>query len=211
MPRLTSISAPIRGSRLRLLIVDDDEWRTTSAAVVKSLALEAGELPSLDRLSEQLDDAERSCVRERALRLLTYRDRTGRELAERLVADGYPEETVDSTVGELRRSGLVDDARFAESLARSLIARGYGRIRLRRELEAHGVDSGLTASVLAESLTEEDELGSARRIASALAARPAADPSKIAARLARKGFPSAVAIQATRLATGECLDAEDDR
>ena len=61
-------------------------------------------------------EAER--VREYALLLLSYRERTEKEMTERLGRKGFPPAAVAATVADCRRLGLIDDERFARHGAR---------------------------------------------------------------------------------------------
>jgi len=193
-----------RGSRRRELHVDNDVWRTTSADVVKALELRVGHIEPADELAGRLDATEPRLARDRALRLLTYRDRSTADLLKRLTEDGYPGPVAGQVLTDLTRVGLVDDARFANSTARVLATiRGFGRQRILRELDAHGIDPGLAMAAVAEMLPEADELDSALRLARALATRPKADVSRVAARLVRKGFATPLALRAARQAIGE--------
>jgi regulatory protein len=206
---ITGIVTPRRGSRLRILQADHDDWRSTSADVVKALSLREGLIEPADDLAERIDAAEPRLARERAYRLLAYRDRTAHELRERLTDDGYPPPVAATLVADLTRVGLVDDDRFARTNARTLATvRGFGRGRIVRELEARGVDPGLALAAVAEALPAEDEEASALRLAQALAARPSADVGRVATRLARKGFAPAIALRAARQAVGESADGD---
>jgi regulatory protein len=209
---ISGIVAPRRGSRRRVLHADDQEWRSTSADVVKAIGLREGHVEPLDDLSDRLDAVEPRLARERAYRLLAYRDRTARELRERLEEDGYPSPVGAALVADLVRVGLVDDDRFARTTARTLATiRGFGRVRIVRELEARGVDPSLAVAATTDALPLEDEEASALRLARALASRPSADVARVATRLARKGFAPAIALRAARqaLADGPDGDAPD--
>jgi len=209
---ITGIDAPHRGSRRRILHADHDEWRTTSADVVKALGLREGHVEPAEDLAARIDTLEPRLARERVLRLLSYRDRSAKDLRDRLDEDGYPAAVAASVVADLQRIGLADDSRFAHGTARVLAqVRGYGRQRILRELEAHGVDPGLALEAVAEALPADDEEASALRMARAFASRPNADVGRIAARLARKGFSPALALRAARSAAGErALDEGSD-
>jgi SOS response regulatory protein OraA/RecX len=201
-----------RGSRRRELHVDEQEWRATSADVVSALDLRVGHIEPLEDLTARIEAAEPRLARDRALRLLTYRDRSTADLMRRLSEDGYPAAVAGQVLADLTRVGLVDDARFASSTARVLATiRGFGRMRIMRELDVHGIDSELASAAVAEMLPEEEELDSALRLAKALAARPKADVSRVATRLVRKGFATPLALRAARqalaeLGTDEALD-----
>lgn len=209
MALITGIVAPRRGSRLRMVQADHDDWRTTSADVVKALGLREGHIEPADDLAARIEAVEPRLARERAYRLLAYRDRTAHELRERLAQDGYPPAVAAALVADLTRMGLVDDDRYARAAARNLATvRGFGSSRVLRELEARGVDPGLAAAATEQALPAEDEEASALRLARALAARPAADVGRVATRLARKGFAPAIALRAARQAVGESADGD---
>jgi len=76
-------------------------------------------------------------LRERALRLLARRDHSRAELARKLAAYGTSEE-IDSLANQLEQSGLLSDARFAESFVAARGAR-LGALKLRHELKNRGI------------------------------------------------------------------------
>jgi regulatory protein len=204
---LTDIASPRRGSRARLLHLDGEPWRTTSTEVVRELDLRAGLVTDPVDLERLIDASEPARARERALRLLAYRDRSAHELRTHLMQDGYPQTVADTVVTDLARVGLLDDVRFAAGMTRVLVeVRGYGRTRVARELEVRGVDPAIAAVALDEALPEEDEAASAMRLARAFASRSGADVGRIASRLVRKGFRPALALRVAR----EAFDAPGD-
>jgi SOS response regulatory protein OraA/RecX len=117
---------------------------------------------------------------EAGLRSLRHRDLTAEELERKLTARGFSEDECQEAVATLRRTGLLDERRFAENRARSLASRGAGDAFIGFELERAGVPSELVEDAL---VTLEPELERAR----ALVARRGATP-KTARYLAGKGF-----------------------
>jgi len=199
MALVTDIKVVRRGSKRRVIELDHSEWRETSSEVLASLGVSAGHITLEEELTEAIDAAELRCARERTLRLLAYRERSAAELRSRLLEDGYSEPTADSVVGDMLRTGLVDDERFAGMMARLLTQiRGMGRSRAMRELVSKGVDPELARAALEETLPAEAELEAAAKLAHALAARPTATVDRIAARLARKGYSPAIALRAAK-------------
>jgi regulatory protein len=97
-----------------------------------------------------------------ALGALRRRDLSTRELDERLRAKGFSEVERDATRKTLERTGLLDDARFADARARSLAARGASDAAIRHALRRAGVPAELVEGAL-ERL--EPELERARAIA----------------------------------------------
>jgi regulatory protein len=204
---LDDITSPGRGSRARVLHLDGEPWHTTSLEVVRDLDLRVGLVVDKADLERDLDAAQPARARERALRLLAYRDRASEELRARLVQDGYAPAVAADVVADLLRVGLLDDTRFAASTVRVLATvRGYGRTRVLRELQARGVDPSISAAALAHGLSDDDEVASALRLARVFAARPGADVGRLAARLTRKGFRPALALRAAR----QALDGPDE-
>jgi regulatory protein len=115
-----------------------------------------------------------------ALGALRHRDLSEHELAKRLAARGFTEDDRREAMATLRRTGLVDDRRFAELRAASLAARGAGDALVRDALERAGVDAELAEAIIAEL---EPEAGRARRIVERRGRSP-----KTARYLASKGF-----------------------
>lgn len=87
---------------------------------------------------------------EAALRALRHRDLSASELEQRLRSRGFGEAERDEAVETLTRTGLLDDARFAASRARSLAGRGAGDAYIRHALAAAGVAAELVDDALGE-------------------------------------------------------------
>jgi regulatory protein len=111
---------------------------------------------------------------------LQHRDRSRRDLEERLARAGIDEDRRTDALETLERVGYVDDGRFAGARAGALAGRGYGDEWIRHDLGEHGVAAEAIAAAI-ESLVPESE-----RVA-ALVERLGRTP-KTGAHLARKGF-----------------------
>lgn len=199
---LRSGQGPLR--RRITIYLDNEPWRTTTASVVRKLGVAVGDSCDPDALDEMARELEVPELRDRAVRLLGYRERSETDLRTRLLDDGYPSDLVDALVVEFADVGLVDDGRFAGMLARSLIQlRGLGRDRARRELSRHGLTDEIIVAALdavAPSSGEEDRaLQAAKR-----SLRPSDTPDRLAARLARRGFSPSIAVRAARTAIADC-------
>jgi regulatory protein len=119
-----------------------------------------------------------------ALRALRHRDLSARELDERLRAKGFGEIAREEALEALARTGLLDDARFAESRSRSLAARGTGDAAIRHALRLAGVEDSLVEDALATLEPEEER-------AAAIVRRRGIGP-KTARYLRGKGFSEEV-------------------
>jgi regulatory protein len=76
---------------------------------------------------------------QRALALLVRREHSRKELGRKLKAKGIEREEADVALDKLNTQDFQNDARFAETLARSRAASGYGPLRIRAELGTHGL------------------------------------------------------------------------
>ena len=117
---------------------------------------------------------------ELALRALRHRDRSRRELDERLERAGIAADDRSQALDHLAAAGLLSDERFAEERARGLAARSASDQLIRADLGRHGIAEDVVERVLAGLPPEVER-------ASEAFARRGAD-SKALRYLAGKGF-----------------------
>ena len=95
-------------------------------------------------------------TKEKALRLLEFRNHAEKEIERKLAAAGASEENISKTIDFLREYHLVDDEQYAKSLAHDLQhIKGYGKNRIRSELSARGIARNIIDEVL-ENLEDTD-------------------------------------------------------
>ena len=105
---------------------------------------------------------------ERALDLLETRARSVVELRRALIKKGEPAGDVDAAIERLRGAGLLDDASYAQQLARSkALGPGQSRRRIAQELARRGVARDLGDKAIAEVFEDEgvDESANIERVA----------------------------------------------
>jgi SOS response regulatory protein OraA/RecX len=130
-----------------------------------------------------------------AARALEHRDRSRRQLAERLTRAGVDEARQAEALETLARVGYLDDERYARARAASLADRGYGDDGIRALLAADGIGPDAAGAALAELVPERER-------AAAIVARLGPGP-KTAAQLGRKGFGEDALDAAARTAGSE--------
>lgn len=197
---ITAIVTIRVGGRARTIQIDQVTWRRTSAAAIRLLGLAEGDVVDLDVLARRLEMAEKQALRDRALALLGYRERSAAELRSKLREDGYAAGEVDDLVDAFAKAGFVDDERFADGLVRSAAGtKALGRRRAQHDLARRGVADDLAQAVLDRYMPAEAEAERARALAERLY-RPGDRVESLAARIVRKGFSPGMAFAAARQA-----------
>ena len=88
----------------------------------------------------------------RAIKFLSYRARSEAEVRSKLAQSGFLPKIIEPTLAKLRSLKLLDDEVFARSFAEARIAdRGYGPLRLERELRRKGIASSFITRLLDET------------------------------------------------------------
>jgi regulatory protein len=78
-----------------------------------------------------------------AVRLLSRREYTRKEIRQKLDQRGFTGGLIDKLLEQLISNGYQSDERFAEHYTRFRASKGYGPKRIRLELQEKGVDGGL--------------------------------------------------------------------
>lgn len=94
-------------------------------------------------------------IREAALKLLEYQDRTSAELCRKLEQKDLDPALVRQVADELEESGLIDDARYARLYCQSKLSCGKGSRWIRKKLKEKGVPGCVIEESL-KALQEED-------------------------------------------------------
>ena len=133
----------------------------------------------------------------RALNLISYRQRTERELRERL-SDRFEPDVIDSAVDRLKEQRLVDDEEFARAWSDSRIRNSP---RSARALVREMTDKGVARSIADAAVRDLDDEETVRVAAAKFARRLAgADYEQFHRRLwqhlRRRGYTGSVARRA---------------
>ena len=101
-----------------------------------------------------MDDSAQKAM-DQALRLLSFRARSEREMADRLAKKGFAPDVADRTVARLRELNLLDDGVLARDIAESRRRGGRGDHRIRQELRKRGLAPETIAGAL-DAVPAED-------------------------------------------------------
>lgn len=116
-------------------------------------------------IQKVLREEELSKAKDQALKFLTYRQRSEKEIIDKLKKKGFEESIIDDTLNYLKKYKLVDDVEFAKAFMRDKInLNKFGPIRIKHELYKKGIDNNIIEKVLEEN-DEEDEYNRALNLA----------------------------------------------
>ena len=125
---------------------------------VADFSLYTGRELTDDALASVKEAAALSRCKERAMRIISARAMSERELYDRLVEKGETEQNAAAAVAWLVDLHFLNDADYAAMLVRHYAARGYGPRRVRDELYRRKVPKELWDDALSEMPEQDDTI-----------------------------------------------------
>ncbi len=108
-----------------------------------------------DYIKEVLIEEEQSKCNNFALRFLGYRQRSEKEVIERLQRKGFEQNIIENTLSYLKNYGLIDDLEFAKSFMRDKInINKHGPEKIKYDLYRKGISQAIIEKVLDEDDNE---------------------------------------------------------
>jgi len=207
---VTALGKKRRSKRLDVLIDDQPGFSVTPDIAVQ-FALRTGATLSESSLNELRAAQLREDAMATALRLVSYRPRSEKELRERLQQRFSDPALVGSIVSRLKELRLIDDVTFAASWVESRERSGpRGRRMLSAELRMKGVPRDSAEAAVATVDEADAAYRAAGRRAQALASRPLEEfRRKIGDLLLRRGFGYEIAHEAVKRLWEETHSASD--
>lgn len=149
-----------------------------------------------EELREQLAEAvRRGEVKEKALRLLSGRPMSRKELVDKLTArprdkekEPIPEELAEEAADRLEELGYLNDAEYAQTVARHYSAKGFGPRKVRDELFKRGVPRAYWDAALEEAEAPEDGIDAFIRQKLRGRQPDARELKRVSDALARRGY-----------------------
>ena len=99
-----------------------------------------------------------------ALRILTRRDHSRHELVQKLKLRGFSRSDIDDAVSACERFDYINDIRTAQVCVRQLKRKGYGKKRIKLELNKKGLKGSRIQGILENSVSLTDEQEGAEQI-----------------------------------------------
>lgn len=98
-----------------------------------------------------------SC-RDYALKVIEFKDRTEKEVREKLTQKGYDENIIEDEIEFLINYGFINDSRYAERFVSDAInLKKWGKARIKTELLRKGVDREIIDNAVEGAFMEIDD------------------------------------------------------
>lgn len=155
---VTKIEVQKRRQNRRSIFIDDRYSFGLDEEIVIKNDVKVGQTLDDTKIETLLLKEEEKKAREHALNLLSYRDRSCREVRDRLKGKGYDPQIIDRVVVSLQQTLLLNDERFAREWSRErLKSRPMGAKLLRQELQKKGIPSPIVDQTIEDLYTARDE------------------------------------------------------
>lgn len=156
-----------RGRPERFIItLEDDEELVMSPEIVLKFGLSPGNSFSDDEFLRILREDSIRQAKDQALRYLTVRPHSRRELCRKLREKGHRGEVIDRVLDQLENVELVNDEQFTRLFIQNeLRLRPVGKLLLIQKLVQRGIPRELYEPLLKELFSEEEEMEIARSLA----------------------------------------------
>ncbi|MBN2008677.1 RecX family transcriptional regulator [candidate division KSB1 bacterium] len=151
----------------RCSVYIDDEFAFGIAIdLVVQFGLKKGtSLSATDIKTILLEESKRN-AKDRAIRFLSFRDRSEKEIRDKLKTLKIDAAVIDWVMDELKRLKLVDDGRFATAFAKGKMAsKPMGEYLLRREMSAKGLSDKYIETAIEQINQEHDPYKLAMQLA----------------------------------------------
>ena len=130
----------------------------TAFTVVADYSLYTGRELTEEELSEVLEASALAGCKDRAMRIISARPMSERELYDRLVEKGESEQNAAASVAYLIGLHFLDDTEYAAMVVRHYAAKGYGARRVRDELYRRKIPRELWDEALEQMPEQEEEI-----------------------------------------------------
>jgi regulatory protein len=96
--------------------------------------------------------------RDYALKVIEFKDRTEKEIREKLTQKGYDENITEDEIAFLKDYGFINDLRYAQRFVSDAInLKKWGKARIRAELLRKGVDREIIDNAVEDAFMDIDD------------------------------------------------------
>jgi regulatory protein len=203
--KIVSITKHKRKKNYYFVCFDEGEAVSLPDEVILRHGLANGCELTEDELNDIIKEEETYAAMDTSLHLLGFRQRSSRELRDRLRQNKISDPVIDRTATRLRELGYLNDQRFAKDYAQSLGQKGKGPYLIKAELLKKGIDRETVSEIMADfKESGEQERERLKTLAECKLRQMQGLPPRVVAQrlagfLARRGFSPEAVHDALRL------------
>jgi len=158
MPRITKIEPQKKNPKRRSIFLDERFAFGLDEEVVYKYGLKTGQELEQKKIDQIIEAETKKEAKEIALRFLSYRMRSEKEVRDKLKKKEFAQSLIDEVIKDLKRVNLIDDNEFASAFVRDRISNSpRGKILLKQELWKKGIKKEVIEKVLKEYFKGENE------------------------------------------------------
>jgi len=189
MPIVTRIQAQKRNADIFNVDIDGEYSFSLSGLDLSNFGLEQGGVLSAEKIEDCKFGSVKSKAYNEAVRFISYRTRSHREVRDRLKKSEYDAAVIDDVLSRLKQNGLLNDLNFGSAwVADRMNLKPRSRSVLASELYQKGLDSETIKSTLAEVSKEDYRDMIIKLIAKKRRETRYQDDAKLMAFLGRQGY-----------------------
>ena len=189
---ITKLETQKRNSNRISIYINDKYAFGVHKDIVYKLNLEKGKFIDQDFIEKIIKTEEQKKANDYAIKLLSYRPRSQKEINDRMKQKGYDEEVIIKTIRRLKEYNLINDMDFAKEYTKTK-AKKYGQSRIKMELARKGIEEEIISNILNDELNYENQYEAAleqakKKIKSYRGEERQAIYRKLGSYLQRRGF-----------------------
>lgn len=160
---ITSLEPQVNNDDRVSVYLDDEFAFGAHEDIVVKHGLRVGQTLTPEDRREIEADEQYVRAKQRALDYLAHKPRTEQEVRRKLRERDVAPFVVDQVIARLQELDYLDDEAYAHEYAHNRFSnKGYGPIRIRRELEERGVNRAVADAAVDDLFAEEDATAAAR-------------------------------------------------
>ncbi len=176
-------------------------------SIFRNQPLSQGDILDLDVYIQNLKPLFYRHALDHAVKYLTVRARSRKEVETKLRLYGYPDDSVEMALYKLEKTGVLDDSEFARHWVLAHSEKGQGKKNIARDLRQKGISCD-TAEAALKDVDETQQLLKARQLVEKWRPRYRNEESRDAARklmqaLIRRGYDWEISKTAVGLVNEE--------
>jgi regulatory protein len=209
---VTKIESQKRNPKRRSIFIDGKFAFGLDEEVLYKLGVKKGDSLTEQQIQRITKEERKKEAKDVALKILSFRRRTEKQVKDKLQKKGFDEKTIKATIDKLKEFDLINDIEFATAWVKDRLAfKPRGKKLLKQELWKKGIKKEIIEQVTEELCQNEDK--SALELLEKIKKRYKDLEEKAAKRrmfnfLLRRGFSYEVARQVLTQLTQSLVDQE---